>query len=98
MSVAAIEHMAGSSFWALSLSLSLTHTHSHTYTSFMLHAAAVCRYGADLDAVSPKGWTPLSYAKAHGKYGPTEEAGIYPEVRQPVGCGNGAVDLTLLHS
>jgi hypothetical protein len=27
------------------------------------------------------GWTPLSYAKAHGKYGPTEEAGIYPEVR-----------------
>jgi hypothetical protein len=40
-----------------------------------------CRYGAELDAVSPKGWTPLSYAKAHGKYGPTEEAGIYPEVR-----------------
>lgn len=37
------------------------------------------RYGAELDSVSPKGWTPLSYAKAHGKYGPTEEAGIYPE-------------------
>eukprot|EP00775_Hariotina_reticulata_P008134 gene8134-8328_t len=37
------------------------------------------RYGADLDAESPKGWTPLSYAKARGKYGPTEEAGIYPE-------------------
>lgn len=38
------------------------------------------RYGADPDASSPKGWTPLSYAKARGKYGPTEEAGIYPEV------------------
>jgi hypothetical protein len=41
----------------------------------------LCRYGAELDALSPKGWTALSYAKAHGKYGPTEEAGIYPEVR-----------------
>lgn len=39
------------------------------------------RYGADADAVSPKGWTSLSYAIAHGKYGPTEEAGIYPEAR-----------------
>jgi hypothetical protein len=29
----------------------------------------------------PKGWTALSYARAKGKYGPTEEAGIYPEVR-----------------
>lgn len=36
-------------------------------------------YGADLDAESPKGWTPLSYAKAKGKYGATEEKGIYPE-------------------
>ncbi|KAL6779868.1 hypothetical protein ACKKBG_A14075 [Auxenochlorella protothecoides x Auxenochlorella symbiontica] len=36
-------------------------------------------YGADLDAVSPKDWTPLSYAKAKGKYGATEEKGIYPE-------------------
>lgn len=43
--------------------------------------APACRYGADLDAVSPKGWTALSYAKAKGKYGPTEEKGIYPEVR-----------------
>jgi len=44
-------------------------------------AVAFCcgRYGADLDTESPKGWTPLSYAKARGKYGPTEEAGIYPE-------------------
>eukprot|EP00878_Enallax_costatus_P023893 GHUV01025452.1.p1 GENE.GHUV01025452.1~~GHUV01025452.1.p1 ORF type:complete len:134 (+),score=37.09 GHUV01025452.1:1062-1463(+) len=37
------------------------------------------RYGADLDAISPKGWTALSYSKAKGKYGPTEEKGIYPE-------------------
>ncbi len=37
-------------------------------------------YGADLDAETPKGWTPLSYAKAKGKYGATEEKGIYPEV------------------
>ncbi|KAF8060565.1 mettl3 [Scenedesmus sp. PABB004] len=28
---------------------------------------------------APAGWTPLSYAKARGKYGPTEEAGVYPE-------------------
>lgn len=42
------------------------------------------KFGADLDAVSPKGWTPLSYAKAKGKYGATEEHGIYPEVRA---CG-----------
>ena len=34
---------------------------------------------ADLDAVSPRGWTPLSYARAAGKYGATEERGIYPE-------------------
>lgn len=38
------------------------------------------RYGADPDVLSPKGWSPLSYAKARGKYGPTEEKGIYPEV------------------
>ena len=37
-------------------------------------------YGADLDAVSAKDWTPLSYCKAKGKYGATEEKGIYPEV------------------
>ncbi|KDD76941.1 hypothetical protein H632_c60p3 [Helicosporidium sp. ATCC 50920] len=36
-------------------------------------------YGADLNATSPKGWTPLSYCKAKGKYGATEEKGIYPE-------------------
>lgn len=36
-------------------------------------------YGADLDLSSPKDWTPLSYAKAKGKYGATEEKGIYPE-------------------
>ncbi len=38
------------------------------------------KFGCDLDAVSPKGWTALSYSKAKGKYGPTEEKGIYPEV------------------
>jgi hypothetical protein len=26
-----------------------------------------------------QGWTPLQYAIAKGKYGPTEEAGVYPE-------------------
>lgn len=39
-------------------------------------------YGADMDCMTPKGWTPLSYAKAKGKYGATEEKGIYPEVRR----------------
>lgn len=37
-------------------------------------------FGANLDAVTPKDWTPLSYARAKGKYGATEEKGIYPEV------------------
>lgn len=36
-------------------------------------------HGADLNALSPKGWSPLSYAIAKGKYGPTEREGIYPE-------------------
>jgi len=36
-------------------------------------------YGCDLDARSPKDWTPLSYAKACGKYGLSYEKGIYPE-------------------
>ncbi|KAI3428739.1 hypothetical protein D9Q98_007562 [Chlorella vulgaris] len=36
-------------------------------------------YGADLDVCTPKDWTPLSYCKAKGKYGATEEKGIYPE-------------------
>ncbi len=40
-----------------------------------------CRYGADLDVHNPKDWTALSYSKAKGKYGPTEEQGIYPEVQ-----------------
>ena len=34
-----------------------------------------------MDARTPKGWTPLSYAVAKGKYGATEEKGIYPEVQ-----------------
>ena len=38
-------------------------------------------YGADLDKRTPKDWTPLSYARAKGKYGATEEKGIYPEAR-----------------
>ena len=36
-------------------------------------------YGADLDVRTPKDWTPLSYAVAKGKYGATEDKGIYPE-------------------
>ena len=43
------------------------------------HLAAAPKYGADLDAKTPKDWTPLSYAKAKGKYGVTHEKGIYPE-------------------
>lgn len=38
------------------------------------------QYGADLSLRTPKDWTPLSYSKAKGKYGATEEKGIYPEV------------------
>ncbi len=37
------------------------------------------QYGADLDARTAKDWTPLSYARAKGKYGVTHEKGIYPE-------------------
>ena len=37
-------------------------------------------YGADLDRVTPKGWTALQYARAKGKYGAPEEKGVYPEV------------------
>lgn len=37
---------------------------------------------ASADPHAPQGWTPLSYARAKGKYGATEEAGIYPEVRR----------------
>jgi ankyrin repeat protein len=40
------------------------------------------QFGAKLDARSPKGWTPLSYARAKGKYGAVEDRGIYPEVRR----------------
>lgn len=36
-------------------------------------------FGVDLNAKTPMDWTPLSYAKAKGKYGATEEKGIYPE-------------------
>jgi len=36
-------------------------------------------YGADLDFRTAKDWTPLSYAKACGKYGLAYEKGIYPE-------------------
>jgi hypothetical protein len=39
----------------------------------------LAEYGADLDAETPKGWTPLSYCRAKGKYGATEEKGVYPE-------------------
>lgn len=37
------------------------------------------QYGADLNVTTPKGWTPLSYAQAKGKYGATEDKGVYPE-------------------
>lgn len=45
------------------------------------------RHGVALDAVSPKGWTALQYAVAKGKYGATEEKGVYPEARQKIGEG-----------
>jgi hypothetical protein len=38
-------------------------------------------YGADPDMATPRSWTPLSYARAKGKYGAVEDKGIYPEVR-----------------
>ena len=52
------------------------------HLSLPLQQSPACtgRYGADLDAQTPKGWTPLSYAVAKGKYGATEEKGVYPEV------------------
>ncbi len=37
--------------------------------------------GADLNRRSAKDWTPLSYARAEGKYGAVEEASIHTEVR-----------------
>lgn len=37
------------------------------------------QYGANLEFVNSKGWSPLSYAVAKGKYGATEDKGIYPE-------------------
>ncbi len=36
-------------------------------------------FGADADAITPRGWSPLSYAVAKGKYGAVEDKGIYPE-------------------
>jgi len=48
------------------------------------------RHGATLDAVSPKGWTALQYAVAKGKYGATEEKGVYPEVGGKRSGGAGA--------
>ena len=41
----------------------------------------VLDYGADPDMATPRSWTPLSYARAKGKYGAVEDKGIYPEVR-----------------
>lgn len=40
---------------------------------------ALPQYGADLNAKTPKNWTPLSYARAKGKYGLCHEKGVYPE-------------------
>ena len=62
--------------------------------------------GADLDAVTAKNWTPLSYAKAKGKYGATEEKGIYPEVSKEMAvsdthrhiCSNIAINCHQLRS
>ncbi len=49
--------------------------------------------GADLDAMTAKNWSALSYAKAKGKYGATEEKGIYPEVSDCCAC-----DMIILHT
>ncbi len=58
-------------------------------------------YGVDLDARTPKDWTPLSYCRAKGKYGATEEKGIYPEVDvgsvMPALARHGGVQLTCSH-
>ena len=63
--------------------------------NFDIMLVLMSRYGADPDVLSPKGWSPLSYAKARGKYGPTEEKGIYPEVRQtdPLPAANTYYDI-----
>ena len=51
------------------------------------HGATGFQYGVDMDAKTPKGWTPLSYARAKGKYGLCHEKGIYPEDVLKVGFG-----------
>ncbi len=51
----------------------------HRRRALTRSTARTRQYGADLDARTPKDWTPLSYAKAKGKYGVTHEKGIYPE-------------------
>ena len=42
-------------------------------------AARQVDYGCNLDAQTGKGWTPLSYSRAKGKYGLCHEKGIYAE-------------------
>ena len=80
-----IEAQAGTAAFCIQC-LCLTAAAASSYCSSRSRHSSSCspalgRYGADLDARTPKGWTPLSYAVAKGKYGATEEKGIYPEVR-----------------
>lgn len=57
------------------------------------------QYGVDLSRRTPKDWTPLSYAKAKGKYGATEEKGIYPEASLLKGVHRNLLSLSkVLHA
>lgn len=51
----------------------------HQRAAYPLAPPPSPQYGVDLDARTPKDWTPLSYAQAKGKYGLSHEKGIYPE-------------------
>ena len=57
----------------VTLSLVPGHTWSHYHLCLVTP-------GHTLTCTWSQGWTPLSYSRAKGKYGPTEEKGIYPEV------------------
>ena len=74
----------------LCIAPSVTPTTWHTQLSLMLHVILCrCRFGCcDCQELEP-----LSYAKAKGKYGATEEKGIYPEVSD---CC--AYDMIILHT
>ena len=62
-------------FQSLAIALSLQGAAIERDTCLVL-----CTDVCYMNVRTPKDWTPLSYCKAKGKYGATEEKGIYPEV------------------